>query len=92
MKTSPIITLDSCGCGIRCGSADDLFIDYCPKHKTASDMYELLKTISAMPRSHIGHWDKEGTAGANCPVCIKQSKALGAVGKVLAKAEGKEEK
>jgi len=34
-----------CGCGIRRYADNSTGIDYCPKHKSAPNMYEALKAI-----------------------------------------------
>jgi hypothetical protein len=46
-------------------------------------LYEALKAVQSMPRSHNGHWDSFGTGGANCPVCMEQSVVMDKVDKAI---------
>ena len=41
--------------------------------KQVMELYEqaFLKMRKASFQSHNGHWDMQGTGGANCPECIR---------------------
>lgn len=41
----PEIKVNKCGCKIERDRYGVLFLEYCPKHKAAGDMYEALKMI-----------------------------------------------
>ncbi len=61
-----------CGCIIH---KTDLYIDFCPKHKSADDMYKALKVC----REQLG----------KAPYAFKYGNGIELVDKVLKEAEGK---
>ncbi len=54
----------------------------------APEMYEALEASVAANDSHYSHWDKQGTAGANCPACRSRASAKQLARAALAKARG----
>lgn len=66
-----------CGCTVQHIEWGEVEIEYCPLHKSASDMYEALKRLYKM-------------FGGECGGCIKTENTLLEVQDALAKAEGKE--
>jgi len=54
----------------------------------APEMFEALE--AAPPGNHSGHWDREGTHGANCPACIEYREWREKVRAALAKTRGED--
>ena len=63
-----------CGCVISQDRYGILSLEYCPKHKTAPDMYEILNKV----RQHFGH----------TIITYEESQLVNAIDEVLAKIEG----
>ncbi len=56
MPNWKILSQYPCGCQVRqvhIPQGERYFIEYCPKHKAANDMYEALKTLSNYPAESV---------------------------------------
>ena len=82
---SKTLVIKACKCMVKRDSGGQVYIDYCPKHKAAPDMFEALeKLINDLPDCTID-WARDGMGNTNAN-CIVNSRDSGKA--ALAKARG----